>query len=59
MEKGELKVKKEKTSENWADLGTKILDAPRVAELMSKMPLFRRGLVGACLVLSAKEFEFE
>ncbi|CAK8995597.1 unnamed protein product [Durusdinium trenchii] len=59
VEKGELKVKKEKTSENWADLGTKILDAPRVAELMSKMPLFRRGLVGACLVLSAKEFEFE
>ena len=59
VEKGELTVKKEKTSENWADLGTKILDAPRVAELMSKIPLFRRGLVGSCLVLSAKEFEFE
>ncbi|CAK9031106.1 unnamed protein product [Durusdinium trenchii] len=55
VEKGELKVKKEKTSENWADLGTKILDAPRVAELMSKMPLFRRGLVGVAAISSQTE----
>ena len=35
---------------NWADLGTKSLTGQRINDLLSIMPLCRRGLVVACLL---------
>ena len=48
VEKGYFKIVKESTKTNWADIGTKSLNGPRVAELLRIMPL-RRGLQAACL----------
>ena len=46
----ELAVRKESTTTNWADLGTKSLTGPRISELVQIMPLCRRGIVVACLL---------
>ena len=42
VEKGYFKIVKESTKTNWADIGTKSLNGPRVAELLRIMP----GLAG-------------
>lgn len=43
-------MRKESTTTNWADLGTKSLTGPRISELVQIMPLCRRGIVVACLL---------
>ena len=51
VQKNQLRVQKEPTKTNWADLGTKALSGSRVSELVKGMPL-TRGLVMACLFAS-------
>ena len=48
VQKGNIKVVKEPTASNWADLGTKSLSGKRIEELMKIMPL-RRGLCAALI----------
>ena len=48
VQKGDIKVVKEPTASNWADLGTKSLSGKRIEELMKIMPL-RRGLYAALI----------
>ena len=49
--RNQLRVQKEPTKTNWADLGAKALSGSRVSELVKGMPL-TRGLVMACLFAS-------
>ena len=46
----QLRIRKVGTEVNWADLGAKSLSGQRVGDLLSIMPLCRRGLVVACLL---------
>ena len=49
LQRGEFTVEKEPTVSNWADLNTKSLSGPRIAELLRNMPI-KRGLQAACLL---------
>ena len=49
LQRGEFVVEKEPTVSNWADLNTKSLSGPRIAELLRNMPI-KRGLQAACLL---------
>ena len=52
-ENKELRVLKEGTAMNWADIGTKALDGSRIAELLQLM-LLKRGVIAAfCLAGAA------
>ena len=56
-ENKELRVLKEGTVTNWADIGTKALDGSRIAELLQLMPL-KRGVIAAfCLAGAAAQGE--
>ena len=48
-----LKVQKEDTETNWADLGTKVLEGPRISQLLSMMPL-KRGVIAASMLVAAR-----
>ena len=48
-----FKVQKESTETNWADIGTKILDAARISRLVEMMPL-KRGIIAASLLTLGK-----
>eukprot|EP00435_Cladocopium_sp_Y103_P039764 s3333_g10.t1 len=47
---GKLRIRKVDTDVNWADLATKSLSGQRISNLLSIMPLCRRGLTVACLL---------
>ena len=61
--RGDLRVEKEPTDTNWADLGTKPLSGQRITELLKLMPLHRRGLAAAlvagCLRVARAQGEDE
>ena len=48
-----LKVQKEDTETNWADFGTKVLEGPRISQLLSMMPL-KRGVIAASMLVAVR-----
>ena len=48
-----FKFQKESTETNWADIGTKVLDAARISRLVEMMPL-KRGIIAASLLTLGK-----